>query len=644
MTWTVVLERVTLEVLPSGDGREACRSRHRVEFGGWGIPHGPRPQADALAVHELHEMAVSALGVGVVFRDRQHHFSRGHRADADRGALARRVFGHERLDNEMTARGQSCRDSSEARLLTRCALQVEQRVVREEHDVERSVGQVVDHVADRHGDCVGALASAQAVDHCVARVDTVDGHAASGNREGQPPSTDGELEDAGSAFARCGAPEFGDDVRRRLGVADTRVPIVVDVGERVAVRSSGVTLHGDGFYTRSGRLRPLLASSVVDRLVYLDHAATTPMRDDAVEAMLPFLTERFANPSGSHRFARDARKAVDEARDRVAAAVGCRPGEIVFTGCGTEADNAAIAGAGRVAGGRAVCSAAEHHAVLHAVERAHGTVVAVDAVGRMDESGLRAALGDDVRVVSVMAVNNEVGTVTDVASVAAIVRDGAPGAVVHTDAIQAACWLDLRELWPHVDLMSLSAHKFGGPKGVGALVIREGTSVDPLIVGGGQERERRSGTHNVAGIVAMSVALAGTDAERVDECARIAALRDRLVAGLVAGVPGLQETVAPQHKVAGSAHVLVTGVESESLLYLLDEAGVCASAASACASGAMDPSHVLAAMGIDRVDAAGALRLTLGRTTTDADVEDAIAAITGAVATLRERTAARARR
>ncbi len=244
-------------------------------------------------------------------------------------------------------------------------------------------------------------------------------------------------------------------------------------------------------------------------------------------------------------------------------------------------------------------------------------------------------------IVSVMAVNNEVGSVTDVAAASAVVREHAPGALVHTDAIQAACWLDVRDLWPHVDLLSLSAHKFGGPKGVGVLAVRDGVAVEPIIVGGGQERERRSGTHNVAGIVATAEALAATDAERATEIVRVAAMRDRLVAGLVAAVPGLRETVAPADKVAGSAHVLVEGIESESLLYLLDQAGICASAASACASGAMDPSHVLAAMGVERSWAAGALRMSLGRTTTDGDIDAAVAAIGEAVATLRERMAAR---
>jgi cysteine desulfurase len=361
-------------------------------------------------------------------------------------------------------------------------------------------------------------------------------------------------------------------------------------------------------------------------LVYLDHAATTPMRREAIDAMLPYLDQHYANPSGSHRFARQARQALDEAREVVAAVVGCLPGEVVFTAGGTEADNTAVLGAVRRRGGTAVCSAVEHHAVLHAVEHVAGVVVGADAGGRIDQPDLAEALsvpGRDIAVVSVMAVNNEVGTVTDVAAVAAVVRRLAPGALVHTDAVQAANWLDLRQIMPHVDLLSLSAHKFGGPKGVGVVVIREGTTIDPLLIGGGQERERRSGTQNVAGAVAMAEALRLADLERDSENVRIAALRDHLVDRLVAEVPDLRETVHREHKVAGSAHVCIRGIENEALLFLLDEASVCASAASACAAGAMEPSHVLAAMGVSRDWAGGALRLTLGRTTTPADVERA---------------------
>jgi cysteine desulfurase len=368
---------------------------------------------------------------------------------------------------------------------------------------------------------------------------------------------------------------------------------------------------------------------------YLDHAATTPMGADAVEAMLPFLSEQFANPSGSHRFARQVRKAIDEARDDVADVLGCRPGEVIFTSGGTEADNTALFGSLDRLGGVALCPAVEHHAVLHSVEARHGRVVGVDHVGRVDLEQLATAL-DDVSVVSVMAVNNEVGTITDIAAVAAVVRRSAPNAVLHTDAVQAACWLDLRSITPHVDLLSLSAHKFGGPKGVGVLVARGGASFEPRLVGGGQERDRRSGTHNVAGIIGMSVALRATDDERVEENARIALLRDALVDGLQSRLDGVHETVARADKVAGSAHICIDGIENEALLYLLDEAGVCASAASACASGAMEPSHVLAAMGVPNGRARGALRLTLGRTTTAPDIAAATTAIVDAVDRLRK--------
>jgi cysteine desulfurase len=371
-------------------------------------------------------------------------------------------------------------------------------------------------------------------------------------------------------------------------------------------------------------------------MTYLDHAATTPMRPAAVEAMLPFFSERFANPSGSHRFARDARKAIDEARDQVAASIGVKPGEVVFTGCGTEADNMAIVGAGGESRpGRVVCSAVEHHAVLHPVEHAGGTVVGADATGHVDLDQLAEALTPEVRLVTVMAVNNEVGTITDLAGVSALVRRLAPQALLHTDAIQAAHWIDLRTIAPLVDMMSLSAHKFGGPKGVGVLTISESAAFTPLLRGGGQERERRSGTHNVAGIVGLAVALAETDAEREGENARIAALRDRLLDELTDAIDGVLETVPRDRKVAGSAHVCLEAVESESLLYLLDEAEVCASAASACASGAMEPSHVLAAMGIGRSLATGALRMSLGRTTTAADVDRAVEVVAASVIRLR---------
>lgn len=370
---------------------------------------------------------------------------------------------------------------------------------------------------------------------------------------------------------------------------------------------------------------------------YLDHAATTPMRPQAVAAMLPFLSELFANPSGSHRFAREARRAIDEARDGLAAVIGCRPGEVIFTGSGTEADNTAVLGSVARNGGTAVCPATEHHAVLECVQHIGGHVVAVAATGAVDLEALASKLSAfaDVTLVSVMAVNNEVGTINDLAAVRKIVRRHAPKALLHTDAVQAASWLDLRSITPHVDFLSLSAHKFGGPKGIGLLMAREGAQFAPILIGGGQEGERRSGTHNVGGIVAMAEALRITDANRADDVARISRLRDRLVDGLVASVSGVRETVAREHKVAGAAHLCIEGIENEALLFMLDEAGVCASAAAACAAGAMEPSHVLAAMGVPRALALGAVRFSLGVTTTEADVDRGIEVVGQAVQRLR---------
>lgn len=371
---------------------------------------------------------------------------------------------------------------------------------------------------------------------------------------------------------------------------------------------------------------------------YLDHAASTPTRPEAIAAMLPLLTESYGNPSGAHALARAARRAIDDARDQMALALGCEPGDVVFTGSGTEADNLAIFGVLGVGGGRGVCPAGEHHAVLHPVEHVGGTVVALTTTGVVDLDALAAALGPDVRLVSVMLANNETGMITDLAAVAAVVAEHAPHALLHTDAVQAMPWLDVATLAAPAQLISVSAHKFGGPKGVGALAVRAGVELAPHVLGGGQERGRRSGTHNAGGIVAMGVAAALTVVERDETVGRVRGLRDRLVDGLLASVPGTVETGDRAAKVAGSCHVCFSGVESEALLFLLEREGICASAASSCASGAQDPSHVLAAMGYERALAAGSLRLSLGATTTAADVEHALAVIPPAVARLRERS------
>ena len=373
-----------------------------------------------------------------------------------------------------------------------------------------------------------------------------------------------------------------------------------------------------------------------DRPVYLDWAATCPMRPEAIEAMLPYLSATFGNPSGTHSIARQAAKAIDEAREVVAECLGAKPGEVVFTSGGTEADNLAISGVLAATGGRAVCSAVEHHAVLDVVAHHGGVVVGVDRHGVVDLDALEAALAPDVRVVSVMTANNEVGTVQPLMRITRMVSKRAPQAVVHTDAVQATSWIDVAQVAKHAQLISISAHKFGGPKGVGALVARAGTPLHPLLRGGGQERERRSGTQNVAGIVAMAEALRITVASRDETCARVAALRDNLVDRLRATVPGIHETVPRELRIAGNAHIMIDDVENEALLYLLDRAGVCASAASACASGAMEPSHVLAAMGVDRSCANGAVRFSLGYGTTADDIDRAVVAITSAVGRLRK--------
>jgi cysteine desulfurase len=380
-------------------------------------------------------------------------------------------------------------------------------------------------------------------------------------------------------------------------------------------------------------------------VVYLDHAATTPMRAEAIAAMEPFLDVQYANPSGSHRFARDARKVLDECRDDVADVFGCHAGEIIFTGGGTEGDNAAIFGALRRlqshnVATQAVCSASEHHAVLHCVEHVGGVVVGTDPYGAINLDELTETLtrlhAEGVKpVVSVMAVNNEVGTITNMEEVSRIVRRYAPSAILHTDAVQGACWVDLAHLVSLVDVLTLSSHKFGGPKGSGIMYLRNGVHLEPLIFGGGQERDRRSGTHNVAGIAATTAALVATASERHSENLRVAELKEQLLAGLHE-IGGIHQTVPNEFAVPGIVHVCVDGVENEALLFLLDEENLCASAASACASGAMEPSHVLAAMGVPRERAQGALRLSLGHTTTSGDIARALGTLGRAVARLRE--------
>jgi cysteine desulfurase len=388
---------------------------------------------------------------------------------------------------------------------------------------------------------------------------------------------------------------------------------------------------------------------------YLDHAASAPMSDACRNAMLPWLGRHYGNPSGSHSIARAAREAIEDARDQIAAILGAAAREIVFTGGGTEAINLAIVGTARPhAPGTIITSAIEHDAVREAAAArmragenhieapvdktgvldldAFATLLTPGSTGSPGSHGSHGLPG--VRLVAVMAVNNEIGTIQPIGDVISMTRVTAPGALVLVDAVQGAAWLD-PVVFSAADLVVISAHKFGGPQGVGALRVREGTAITPILHGGGQERERRSGTQNVAGIVGMAAALGHTHSTRVAAAEGIAEKRNRLVDGLLAAIPDSIETSPRNVKVVGNAHLCIAGVESESLLVLLDDGGVCASAGSACASGAIHTSPVLAAMGVPDAFAGGALRLTLGPSTTDADVDVALAVIGPAVAILR---------
>jgi len=382
------------------------------------------------------------------------------------------------------------------------------------------------------------------------------------------------------------------------------------------------------------------------RVAYLDNAATTPIRPEVLEAMLPWLTTRYGNASGGHSMARAARRAVDDARDTIGEVLGGEPGEIVFTSGGTEADNLAVTGAASAARERGMdrpligCSAVEHAAVLEPVRAAGGDEIAVDHDGVIGLDGLEewlAANAERVAEVSVMLVNNETGIIEPLADVARLVRDLAPGALVHTDAVQPLGWLDVASSAAGADLVAVSAHKIGGPKGVGALLVRSAarSHVRPVLRGGPQERELRAGTHGVAGIVGMACATRLCAAERHQTSKRVTELAEAFVTGVLAGVPETAAAVPRERRIGAICNLWFAGVEAEELLVVLDELGVCASAGSACASGALEPSHVLVAMGRSPEEAAHHARFSLGYSTTKDDVDQAIGATIKAVARLR---------
>jgi cysteine desulfurase len=378
--------------------------------------------------------------------------------------------------------------------------------------------------------------------------------------------------------------------------------------------------------------------------IYLDHAATTPLDPEVRAALLPWLGGRFGNPSSVHSFGRLARAAIDEARDRVSASAGCAAREVVFTSGGTEADNLALRGVlerwGAERGHHLVVSAVEHEAVLTTARalatsgRAELTVVPCDRRGRIDPEEVGAAVRSDTVLVSVMLANNEVGTVQRVPEVAAAARAVNPRVLVHSDAVQALGRLPLGLDALGVDLLSLSAHKAYGPQGVGALIVRHGVFPTAQMTGGGQERDRRSGTENVAGIVGFGVAAELAERRREPEARAMEGLAARLGELLTEAVAGAELTGDPAERLPGHCSLVVPGCRSDLLLAVLDELGVCASAGSACSSGAPVPSHVLAAMGFGEL-AASALRLSLGRSTTGQEVEAAAERVRMAAARVR---------
>jgi cysteine desulfurase len=369
--------------------------------------------------------------------------------------------------------------------------------------------------------------------------------------------------------------------------------------------------------------------------VYLDHAATTPLRSEVLDAMLPYLTEHFGNPSSIHGTGRRARLGLDEARETVGRVLGAKPREIVFTGGGTEADNLAVKGAAWASSARGreiVTSSVEHKAVMHAcsVLERYGfrvTYLPVDRYGRVDPAEVAAAIGEHTTLVSVMYANNEVGTVQPIAEIGAICRQRR--VLFHVDAVQAAGFLPLDVDALQVDLLSLGAHKLYGPKGVGALFVRQGTPLLSQLSGGSQERQRRAGTENVAGIVGFARALElaqGDPAARAAESARLAELRDELIAALTA-LPGVTLTGHPDQRLPNNASFVVEGVEGGDLVAALDLEGIATSTGSACTTGSAEPSHVLLAMGIAPELAHGSLRLTTGMGTTGEDVRRTIEAM-----------------
>ena len=378
------------------------------------------------------------------------------------------------------------------------------------------------------------------------------------------------------------------------------------------------------------------------RIIYMDHSATTFVKPDVLDAMIPYFTEHFGNPSSVYGIARDSKKAIDAARVQAARALGADPEEIYFTSGGSESDNWAIKGiafANRKRGNHIITTQIEHHAVLHACqflekEGFEITYLPVDQYGLVNPRDLETAITDTTILVSIMYANNEIGTIEPVAELGAIARRHK--VYFHTDAVQAIGNIPLDVKASNIDLLSLSAHKFYGPKGVGALYIRKGVRIDNLIHGGGQERKRRAGTENIAGIVGLGKAIEMATADIPGHNAKIRAMRDRLIRGVLEKIPHARLNGHPEKRLCGNVNISFEFIEGESMLLWLDDAGICASTGSACTSGSLEPSHVLLATGLPVEISHGSLRLTLGDANTEADVDVVLEVLPKVVTKLRE--------
>jgi cysteine desulfurase len=396
------------------------------------------------------------------------------------------------------------------------------------------------------------------------------------------------------------------------------------VGKAFCQFSGIPELHLPGGPAPRSRVPGIVRKASMDR-IYLDHNATTPVRSEVRDRMIPFFEELYGNPSSAHSFGQEVKVQFEEARKRIADQLGANPAQIVFTSGGTESDNYAIKGTAFAAEkGHIITALTEHPAVLQTVswlakKGFDASYIPVGSSGVVDPDEVKKALRPDTILVSIMHLNNEIGTIQPVDEIAAITKEA--GVYFHSDAVQSFGKLPAKVDDLGVDLLSVAAHKIYGPKGVGALYIRKGTRIDPLIIGGAQEKRRRSGTENIAGVVGFGEAIVQAEAERVDVYDRLTGLRSKLVKGLTESIPEITINGDPDRTFPSTVSASVSHVEGESLLLSLDMEGIAISTGSACSSGSLEPSHVLVAMGIETVAAQGTLRFSMGRGTTEAEID-----------------------